>query len=108
MVILVGTVNSAANPAKPGDVEVFYVSGLGETNPLSADGLVNAPPLPVPAATVTIYVNGMKVQPKYSGAAPGQIAGIVQINLQLPAGSYGPGPLAVSLNGVGVTASLSQ
>jgi uncharacterized protein (TIGR03437 family) len=80
-----GTQNSANSPAKLGSVVALYVTGLGVTNPLSADGLVNLFPLPVPARLPGIFLGQTQVQPLYAGAAPGLISGINQVNLQLPA-----------------------
>ena len=89
-----GTLNSASNPAKVGSTIVIYASGFGETRPLSVDGLVNTAPLPVPLAAPTVYLPGMAVQPQFLGAAPGMIAGIVQVNLQLPMMNYPVSPLS--------------
>ena len=64
-----GSVNSASHPAKQGSVLTLYITGLGITSPLSQDGTVNAPPLPVPAAGVTVYLNENQVQPQFLAAA---------------------------------------
>jgi uncharacterized protein (TIGR03437 family) len=79
-----GTPNSASSPAKLGSVVAHYMSGLGVTNPLSVDGLVNSFPLPVPVSLPGIFVGQNQVQPLYAGAAPGLISGINQVNVQLP------------------------
>ena len=93
-----GVMNSAANPAKAGSVITLYVSGLGETNPLSVDGLINTPPLAVPLAPVTVFVpGGAAITPQFVGAAPGMIAGITQINVPLPASTL-TGNNAISVN----------
>jgi uncharacterized protein (TIGR03437 family) len=97
-----GSVNSAANPAKAGSVIMLYVSGLGQTNPPGDDGLVNASPLPVPLAGVTVYfpVSPSAVTPQFVGAAPGLIAGITQVNVQVPASipSGTTAPIEISVN----------
>jgi uncharacterized protein (TIGR03437 family) len=98
-----GTPNSASNPAKPGDELVFYVSGLGLTSPLSADGLTNTPPLAVPIAQVMVYLLTTATQPDFVGAAPGQIAGITQINVRLQAGNYSTNPISIGLNQANAT-----
>jgi uncharacterized protein (TIGR03437 family) len=102
-----GTSNGGDHPANRGDVVVFYVSGLGETKPLSIDGLVNTPPLPVPIASLTVAVTGTIVKPEFVGAAPGQIAGIVQVNVRLPLSNYS-GLQTISLNDAGATVYVSQ
>ncbi|HEY3837110.1 MAG TPA: SBBP repeat-containing protein, partial [Bryobacteraceae bacterium] len=93
-----GTPNSAANPAHAGDIVVFYASGLGLTSPLSADGLINAPPLAVPALPVMVYLPRLTSPPDFVGAAPGQIAGIMQINVRLPATAPPANPLSIGFN----------
>jgi uncharacterized protein (TIGR03437 family) len=81
-----GTPNSAGNPARAGSVIAVYVSGLGETTPLSVDGLVNAAPLPVPLVPVSVFVPGGTPgsPPDAVSAAIGLIAGITQVNVRLP------------------------
>ncbi len=79
-----GTVNSADHPAKLGTVIVVYVTGLGQTSPPSADGLVSSAPLTSLIAPVSVFLPGMQVTPQYAGAAPGLIAGISQVNVFLP------------------------
>ena len=97
-----GSVNSAAHPAKAGSVIALYVSGLGQTNPPGDDGLVNANPLPVPMAAVTVYFQATSsaIIPLFVGAAPGMIAGITQVNIQLPATvpPSGTTPSTINLN----------
>jgi uncharacterized protein (TIGR03437 family) len=97
-----GTVNSSGSPAKLGSTIALYVSGLGETNPLSVDGLVNSAPLPVPVVPVNVFVPGGQVSPSYVGAAPGLIAGITQVNVPLPQSIQGVtgGKASINVNGV--------
>ena len=99
-----GSVNSAAHPAEAGSVITLYVSGLGQTNPPGDDGLVNASPLPVPLAAVTVYfpATSSVVTPQFVAAAAGMIAGITQVNVQVPATIPSSGtttPVAIGLNG---------
>jgi uncharacterized protein (TIGR03437 family) len=99
-----GSLNSAANPAQVGSTIVIYASGLGESRPLSVDGLVNSAPLPVPLAPVTVYLPGVAVQPQFLAAAPGMIAGIVQVNVQLPMMNYPVPPLAAGISLISASA----
>jgi uncharacterized protein (TIGR03437 family) len=92
-----GTLNSATRPARAGDELILYTSGLGQTNPLSADGLINTAPFAIPLASPTLYAGGVRVQPLFIGAAPGQIAGIVQINFRLPS-AMSSNPTYINLN----------
>jgi uncharacterized protein (TIGR03437 family) len=98
-----GSANSADHPAKAGSVITLYLSGLGETNPPGADGLVNTSPLPVPLTAVTVYfpTTPSAIAPQFVGGAPGMIAGITQVNVQVPATiptSGSANPLAISVN----------
>jgi uncharacterized protein (TIGR03437 family) len=96
-----GSVNSADHPAKSGSVITLYVSGLGQTSPPGTDGLVNANPLPVPMSAVTVYFPATQsaVTPQFVAAAAGMIAGITQVNVQVPATLSATGsPIAISLN----------
>jgi uncharacterized protein (TIGR03437 family) len=94
-----GTVNSADHPVAQGSEVTFYVTGLGLTSPLSQDGSVSASPLPVPVASVSVYISQMQVQPQFVAAAYGLVAGITQINVQIPAGTYPANPNSASING---------
>src|SRR5262249_1943128 len=94
-----GSANAPDHPAKGGSNIAIYVSGLGATTPLSVDGLVTAPPLlPVPNATVNMFLPGTQLNPTFVGAAPGMVAGITQINVTLPPTIQGSGsPATISV-----------
>jgi len=94
-----GTANSASHPAPQGSVVTFYVTGLGLTSPLSQDGSVNAAPLPVPVAPITIYMNEKQVQPQYVASADGLVAGITQVNVPIPVGTYASNPVNIYMSG---------
>jgi uncharacterized protein (TIGR03437 family) len=59
----------------------LYVTGLGQTNPPSADGTILRDPTIKPRLIPDIRANGSLQQPAFLGAAPGEVAGITQINL---------------------------
>jgi uncharacterized protein (TIGR03437 family) len=94
-----GSMNSADHPAPQGSVLTLYLTGLGLTSPLSQDGSVSAPPLAVPAAGVTAYFNNNPVQPQFAAAAAGLVAGITQVNLQVPVATYSANPVGLTVNG---------
>jgi uncharacterized protein (TIGR03437 family) len=81
------TVNSAAAPAPRGSVISIFATGEGQTNPAGVDGLiaVNAP-LPGPRQTVSVRIDGRDAKVVYAGAAPGQVAGLMQVNVEIPTG----------------------
>ena len=81
-----GSVNSDSNPAAQNSVILLYATGEGVTLPAGVNGKVANDPnsLPQPILTVTATVNHEPVTVNYAGAAPGFVAGVMQVNLQLP------------------------
>ncbi len=82
-----GSVNSVSNPAHPGNTIVFYLTGEGQTNPGGVDGKTTPlPPArpPVPQQSVAVFLNGQQAQLPYAAEAPGLVAGIMQVNAQIP------------------------
>lgn len=80
------TLNSPANPAAAGDIVVFYATGAGQTNPPGVDGSVATAPYPVPTQKVSVTIAGVPATLLYQGAAPYEIAGLLQINAIIPYG----------------------
>lgn len=96
-----GTPNSPGNPALPGSVVVFFATGAGATQPAGKDGLLSSAPYPVPVLPVGVRVGGMEAEVLFAGMAPGLVAGILQVNIRVPAGAE-PGsavPVALSVGG---------
>jgi uncharacterized protein (TIGR03437 family) len=80
------TVNSAANPAEKGSVVMVYATGEGETDPQVADGRFTSPEaLPKPKLPVSVKIGGLDAEVLYAGGAPGSVAGLLQVNVQVPA-----------------------
>jgi uncharacterized protein (TIGR03437 family) len=90
----VGILNNSANPALAGDVIALYASGLGAMSPTVPDGTVLEAPLPTLAASVRATIGGQDARVLYAGPAPALIAGMTQINVQVPA-NLPPGPAQV-------------
>jgi uncharacterized protein (TIGR03437 family) len=82
-----GTINGPNAPAKAGDYVQLYITGAGQTNPPGADGVLNAPPLPLPVADVKVTIGGQPANVNFAGGAPGLVAGVLQVNAQIPAGT---------------------
>jgi uncharacterized protein (TIGR03437 family) len=80
-----GSVNSRGNPAARGSVVVLYGTGGGLTTPASVDGLLTSQPYPAPNLPVSVFVDTLPAQVLYAGAAPGIVAGVMQINVVVPA-----------------------
>jgi uncharacterized protein (TIGR03437 family) len=84
------SLNGGFNAAARGSYVMIYCTGGGVTNPPSVDATITpaAPPLYLLNTTpVSVTIGGVAVTPvSFSGAAPSQIAGLTQINAQVPAG----------------------
>lgn len=103
-----GSINSADHPAPQGSVLTFYVTGLGLTSPLSQDGSVSARPLPVPLAPVSAFIGNNHVDPQFVAAANGLVAGITQVNVQVPVATYSLNPVNASIGGASGQVYISQ
>jgi len=79
-----GSRNSAANPAARGSVISIYMTGEGQTDPPGFDGKVAGPVLPAPLSSVAVLIGGLPATLRYAGAAPGEVAGVMQVNAQVP------------------------
>jgi uncharacterized protein (TIGR03437 family) len=98
-----GTVNSPDNPAPAGSVVFVYATGEGQTNPTGVDGKPGDSPAPLPIAQpgMTATIDGVNAPVLYAGGVPGLVAGVLQVNLQIPA-TVQPGssvPVQLSLGG---------
>jgi uncharacterized protein (TIGR03437 family) len=80
------TANSVVHPAHPGEVVVLWGTGEGLTNPPGVDGRPAVDVLPKPLAAVTVKIGGLDATVQYAGAAPGNIPGLIQINVVVPTG----------------------
>jgi uncharacterized protein (TIGR03437 family) len=81
-----GQVNSASRPAPRGSIIVVYATGEGQTTPAGQDGkpALGTPPKPLLPVSVTI---GGVAAPEvlYAGGAPLYVAGLMQVNVRVPA-----------------------
>ncbi len=82
-----GTLNTATNPVKIGAYIQLYATGEGQTTPPGVDGkLATTQRLPNPSLPVTATVGGLPAAVIYAGAAPTEVAGLMQIDVQIPNG----------------------
>jgi len=81
-----GTLNSPSNPAARGSVIVFYATGAGMMVPGMAEGSIAPLTLPLPrlALGVSVLIGGQQAGIEYAGAAPGLVAGVIQMNVRVP------------------------
>jgi trimeric autotransporter adhesin len=107
------SINGPAHAANAGTVVALYLTGGGQTNPGGTDGAqTSATSPPQPTLPVTATIGGKTATVSYAGAAPSSVAGVWQVNAQVPAGlSAGPVPVLVTVGGVpsqpGVTITVS-
>ena len=92
-----GTINTAANPVKIGSYTSLYATGEGQTFPAGVDGKLTAAPLPHPVLSVSVSIGGQPAVVTYSGGAPGSVAGLMQVNVQIPGGVQPGGYVPVTL-----------
>ncbi len=98
------SLNSPSSPAASGSIVILYGTGGGQTNPGSTDGAITTSIMPL-SSNVSVTVGGQPAQVLFAGNAGGEVAGVTQVNLQLPAWSA-PGQVPVVLT-VGRVASPS-
>jgi uncharacterized protein (TIGR03437 family) len=119
------TLNWMRNLAAPGSIVQMFLTGEGQTNPPGVTGAITSATLPPPQVTpapalpiqVWIQVQGLPALYTavytYAGEAPGMVAGVMQLNVRIPANLPLPGPqlVLVSIGGKmsqsGITVSVS-
>jgi uncharacterized protein (TIGR03437 family) len=92
-----GTVNTAANPVKIGGFISLYATGEGQTMPAGQDGRIAGSALSVPILPWKATVGGIPATIQYAGSAPEQVAGLMQVNVQIPSGVQPGGYVPVVL-----------
>jgi uncharacterized protein (TIGR03437 family) len=106
-----GSINSASNPAPAGSVISLFATGVGQTAPAGMDGQVSTAPLATQSLPVQVYIGQQfslsTPQLQYAGPAPGEIAGLMQINVQIPPGLKAGSAIPVAIF-VGTVGSSSQ
>jgi uncharacterized protein (TIGR03437 family) len=102
-----GSINSAAKPAKPGEVLTVYAIGFGPTSPAVATGAAapSAEPLarvtPTPTVVFGAAFARVLTTPLFAGLTP-TFAGLFQVNVAVPAEAHsGPLDMLVTVADVG-------
>lgn len=93
------SLNSAQKPVARGSIVILYATGEGQTDPAGVDGLLATSVFPQPRIPVSVTIGGLAAEVLYGGAAPGFVAGSMQINARVPANSpIGPSiPVQISI-----------
>jgi uncharacterized protein (TIGR03437 family) len=80
-----GTVNATVNAAEPGSIIAIYATGAGQVDRQVFDGhRVTETPFPRPLLPVGVRIGGRVADVTYAGAAPGLVAGMLQVNARIP------------------------
>jgi uncharacterized protein (TIGR03437 family) len=95
------SLNGASNPATVGTTIQIFATGGGQTVPASITGTLAGTLLETTALPVTVTIGGADAPVTYHGSAPGEVAGLLQVNTVVPSGiSPGPAvPLIVTVGG---------
>jgi len=94
---------SASNPVSAGDSIQIFATGQGQTSPGGVDGLIEPVtlPLPYPLLPGAVTIGNLPAHIEYIGAAPGLVAGALQVDAVIPSGlPSGAATLFISIGGV--------
>lgn len=98
------TLFSSARPARPGEIVELYATGLGPTTTAVAAGALNPPQAISLRDKLTVTIGGTTLSDAdvfYAGLAPGNISGLYQVNVRVPANaSNGDLPITMATGGV--------
>jgi len=106
------TVNGSSQPASAGSYVAVYLTGTGNTSPAGATGGViptNGAGLKTIALPVTATIGGLPATVAYAGSAPGDVEGVMQVNLEIPSGlTPGAQPILIALGSGGTNVFTTQ
>ncbi len=98
-----GTANAAGNPAKAGSTITLFATGTGSLSPSPTDGTVLFAPLPETALPVTATIGGQAATVQSAGGISNNVAGSVQIAIQIPAGTASGTAVPIVIQAGGVS-----
>jgi uncharacterized protein (TIGR03437 family) len=96
------SLNGPSHAAAKGSIVQVFMTGEGQTNPQGITGKITTVTLPPPQVTpapvqaVQVSINGQPTLYTYAGEAPGMVAGVMQLNVQIPA-NVPSGPLSIQV-----------
>jgi uncharacterized protein (TIGR03437 family) len=99
-----GSVNGPANPAPRGSIIQIFATGEGLTSPPGNTGEVTGRDTKKPVQPVTLTIGGDDAFVTYAGSAPDAVAGLFQVNAEVPQ-NVTPGPTVPILLSVGTAHS---
>jgi uncharacterized protein (TIGR03437 family) len=100
------SLNGPGHPAAKNSILQVYMTGEGQTSPPGVTGAITTVTLPPPQVTpapvqpIQVWINGQPALYTYAGEAPDMVAGIMQLNVQIPSNApSGPVSIQVSVGG---------
>ena len=102
--------NGPGHAAAKGSIVQLFMTGEGQTSPQPVTGKMTTATLPPPQVTpapllpIQVLINRQLAPYTYAGEAPGMVAGVMQLNVRIPANAPS-GPLAIQ---VSVGGNMSQ
>jgi uncharacterized protein (TIGR03437 family) len=100
-----GRLNEAGAPAARGTIVTVYATGEGLTAPLlDAGSVAPAQDTPRPVLALAVEIGGVPGEVTYAGASPGQITGLLQVNVRIPDGAPVGSNIPIKLS-IGSTSS---
>jgi uncharacterized protein (TIGR03437 family) len=97
------SINGSGHPANAGNIISLYLTGGGQTSPSGSDGAMTplTQPFLMPVLPVSVTIGGKPATVQIAVAAPGAVAGLLQVNVLVPAGlAAGAQPVVVTIGGV--------
>jgi uncharacterized protein (TIGR03437 family) len=95
------SVNSAGNPASPGEYLVLYLTGQGSVDGASTGASAPVTPATLPLNVVQVTIGGKPTTVTFAGLVPGFV-GLCQVNLIVPAAAPGEQSLEITMDGAAV------
>ncbi len=80
-----GSPNGTAHPAPRGWAVRFLATGVGRTTPAGTTGEISRDPPAEPALPVSVKIGGVPAVVRQIGPVPGQVAGLFQFTVVVPA-----------------------
>ena len=100
-IVAEASVVPGARPARPGEIVELYGTGLGATQIAVASGMLAPNQAIATTNRATVTVGGSEAEVFYAGLAPGNISGLYQINVRIPAtAAAGNLPVLLTIGGV--------
>ena len=97
------SLNGPSHPAAKGSIVQVFMMGEGQTSPQGVTGKITTVTLPPPQVTpapmqlIQVSIGGQQALWTYAGEAPGMVAGVMQLNVQIPA-NVPSGPLLIQVS----------